>query len=123
MKPVLIIVGVLILFSLGLLYLMIPTFNGLSACLKEGSESLNVLSQRRVTEKWNNRQNCAQIKPLSEKLIACYDNVGGKSLLPEQLAFTLGGLINPSVKSEDKEGIIKRHNSSCSQYPETLISK
>jgi hypothetical protein len=122
-KPVIIIVGVLVLFLLGLFVLMIPTFNGLSDCLKQGSENLDLLKQRRITEKWNNRQNCAEIKPLSEKLIACYDDVGEKSLLPEQLAFTLGGLINPNVKNEDKEGIIKRHNSSCSQYPETLISK
>jgi hypothetical protein len=124
-KKIFIVLGSLILifvlFMLGLIVLLTPTINGLSACMEENEIDMDLLFQKGVAERWNNQQKCAEIKPISEQLITCYQRVGDKNILPEQLAFTLGGLINRSVRNVDSESIIKQHNLNCSQYPETLI--
>jgi len=106
-----------------LFILLTPTVKGLSTCMVENNQSMDLASQRGIAEKWNNQQKCTEFKPITEELLACYERVRNKGILPEGLAFILGSLINSSVKNVDKESIIQLHNTNCSQYPETLINK
>ncbi len=125
-KVILIVFGGLILLVVlivvGLFVILTPTVKGLSSCMEENSKNMDALFQRGLEEKWTNQQKCQEFKPETEKLITCYEEVGGRSILPEQLAFTLGGLIRGREIKVDKAGVIKLHNSNCSKYPETLIS-
>ena len=111
----------LFLIVVGLFLALTPTVKGLSACIEENSKNMNKLFQRGLQEKWTNQQKCEEFKPETERSIACYESVGNDSLLPEQLAFTLGGLIRGKEIKVNKEGLIQLHNSNCSQFPETLI--
>lgn len=115
-------IAFLVLVVVGLYILLTPTVRGLSACMEENSRNMDVLFQRGLQEKWTNLQKCQEFKPETEKLIACYEEVENKSILPEQLAFTLGELIRGKEITVDKKGLIQLHNTNCSQYPETLIS-
>jgi len=125
-KVILFILGGLILLVVlivvGLFVILTPTVKGLSACMVENSKNMDALFQRGLEEKWTNQLKCQEFKPETEKLINCYEEVGSRSILPEQLAFTLGGLIRGEEIKVDKAGLIELHNSNCTQYPETLIS-
>jgi len=125
-KRILLVLGGLILLLVvvvvGLFVTLTPTVKGLSVCMEENSRNMDAMFQRGLAEKWTNQQKCQEFKPETEKLISCYESVGNDSLLPEQLAFNLGGLIRGKEIKVDKEGMIQLHNSNCSQFPETLIS-
>ena len=114
-------IALLVISGICLVILLNPTLKGLISCLDENEKDMNILFQRGAEEKWNTQQKCSGIKPINEKLVACYEDVGNNNLLPEQLAFTLGGIFNSSVRHADSESIIEQHNTNCIQYPETLI--
>lgn len=125
-KILIMLVGLVVLLALviiGVFVLLTPTVKGLSACMEESSKNMDALFQRGLEEKWTNQQKCQEFKPETEKLIACYERVGSNSLLPEQLAFTLGGILRGKELKVDKEGLIQLHNTNCSQYTETIIAK
>lgn len=114
--------GLAVVAFLGLFVILTPTVKGLSLCMEESSIAMDALFQRGIEEKWTNQQKCQEFKPETERLIACFDNVGRSSLLPVQIAFSLGGLLRGEKINVNKAGLIQLHNTNCSQFPDTLIT-
>ena len=124
-RIVLILVGMLVIFVLiivGLFVILTPTVKGLSVCMVENSIAMDALVQRGLEEKWTYQQKCQEFKPETEKLITCYKNIGRTSVLPAQFAFSLAGLLSGKKINVDTVGLIKLHNTNCSQFPDTLIT-
>jgi hypothetical protein len=113
---------VFIVIIVSFFLLLSPTVEDLTVCLNESSDSSEELFRRAATEKWNGQQACAAVKPVREKLIACYEQAGSGNLLHVNLAFFTVGLIDPNLKDLKPNDVVRNHNLKCSEYPETLIS-
>jgi len=100
--------------------LTILTLNRFSACLKTGNEQLNLLKTRAVSERWNKQKACENGKQPIQNTRSCFQKVNTSSIIQIKDIEVLAKMIKPNFSSLDR--IVRLHNSSCSPYPETIIS-
>ena len=121
MKYLLISVGIVVLLVLSFFILSTPTVKSLSCCLSEYNSKMDTNIAIARQERWNKEKVCTAGKPALEEFQLCYSLVGSKSLFPVDLVFQVIRMIKPGTIGGDINGVIKIHNSSCIDYPETQI--
>jgi len=122
MKPVLYIVGILLLLFVVILGITAPTARKLDACLDSGNSKLEAEYVQAKRERWNKEQFCVSGNEVIGELVSCYDAVEESSLVPTDFINYIGGIFSKSAKEVSKDNVLLQHNTSCSVYPENLIA-
>jgi hypothetical protein len=113
--------GLVVLLAVGFFIISEPTVKLLSECIETFNAKTENNISRAEQEGWDKETVCRNGQPGAAELQACYSSVEAKNKLSLEAVFKITEIIRPGFVGGDADKAIELHNSSCSDYPETLV--